>query len=415
MGVNLTAFGAMLSPSELADLLRILDDHANSFEKMTEAFTAKFSKSEYFRVASGVFLLLQNRVLSLGSRLNSYYLLFDLYKSEPLPSNPFCPSFWLPPETNLSAAERSFLLIILNGKALALATRSANECLDLPNTSLNVDLKNLTKAYQIRQASVLSAFTRTGITPPIIDDAEDISLYRSEWNSADSQENARQKVLHKLLASETFEPRYLRPPPPLLKPTASELLWLNPEEERWPLWIYSTSTTDNDLLIKAMNETLSPEQVDELRENIKQSPQIVETVPPNKFPSLVENNFLVAVDVLLHLMASSGPTAEYFSALANTPITLHSMEAVNKLTTLVDLPADFLRTYISNGINTCQSIKDKHLQQRMIKLVCVFLQYLVKNKANIKALNSMIQSFCVEHSNNKEAAALFKLLKEQQS
>ena len=89
------------------------------------------------------------------------------------------------------------------------------------------------------------------------------------------------------------------------------------------------------------------------------------------------------------------------------------MEAVNKLTTLVDLPADFLRTFINNCINTCQNIKEKQTQQRMIKLVCVFLQYLVKNKANIKALNSMIQSFCVEHSNNKEAAALFKLLKEQ--
>lgn len=59
-----------------------------------------------------------------------------------------------------------------------------------------------------------------------------------------------------------------------------------------------------------MNETLPPELLDTLRENIKQSPSIVEAVPPSKFPSLVENNFLVAVDVILQKMASSNPTEE---------------------------------------------------------------------------------------------------------
>ena len=83
-----------------------------------------------------------------------------------------------------------------------------------------MDLKNLTKAYQIRQASVVSAFTRAGITPPVIDDANDISLFRADQSD---QEVTRQGVLHKLLETETFEPRYLRPPPPLLKPSASEV------------------------------------------------------------------------------------------------------------------------------------------------------------------------------------------------
>ena len=109
----------MLSSKELGALLALLDDHANVFGVLTDTFTKTYNKTEYFRIASGIFLLLQNRMLSLGSRLNAYYLLFDLYKSEPLPSNPFFPAFWLPPETNLTAAEKSFLLIVLNGNAPA--------------------------------------------------------------------------------------------------------------------------------------------------------------------------------------------------------------------------------------------------------------------------------------------------------
>lgn len=105
----------MLSSKEVASLLTALDDHSNSFENVAMGFSRLFPKTDYFRVASSLFLLLQNRVLSLGSRLNSYYILYDLYKSEPLPSNPFFPSFWLPHQIpNLPKPERMFLLVLLN-------------------------------------------------------------------------------------------------------------------------------------------------------------------------------------------------------------------------------------------------------------------------------------------------------------
>lgn len=80
---------------------------------------------------------------------------------------------------------------------------------------------------------------------------------------------------------------------------------------------------------------------------------------------------------------------------------------------MVDLPIDFLKSYISNVINTCQNIKDKQAQHRMIKLVCVFLQNLIKKKSpNITPLYSSIQSFCVGNSNISEVDTLSKLLKE---
>jgi len=98
--------------------------------------------------------------------------------------------------------------------------------------------------------------------------------------------------------------------------------------------------------------------------------------------------------------------------MTEMPITLHSIETVNELSSLTTLPGSFLQAFISKCIDTCQSLKDRHVQGRMIRLVCVFLQSLVKKKSDIKALNATIQNFCVENSSNKEAAALFKCLKE---
>jgi len=416
----------MLGQKEIASLLHLLSEEDKAFEQCMANFHRLFPRTEQFRVCSSICLLLRDDMLTPSQRRVAFYVLFDVYKDGGMAFtciNPFLPLFLdtLRSRTYADLCERSFLISLLFTPPRDLQKRSSKELassFDPKHGAQMPDLDKLERLVEEQLASV-SGFRRTGVSPVMPNP-------QPEPPSQSEESQGGEKHVQEYMAKEEdfnlmgFGPRFNRRAPPLLAPSPTEVHWINLESEAPAvLWDCSmcadTSRTSEvrELMARAFRSPLIPAEQQQVLNELESDPKFVYHcgLTPKRLPDLVENNPLVAIEVLLKLMPSNQIT-EYFSVLVNMEMSLHSMEVVNRLTTAIDLPTEFVHLYISNCIQSCENIRDKYMQNRLVRLVCVFLQSLIRNKIiNVQDLFIEVQAFCIEFSRIREAAGLFRLLK----
>ncbi|TRY78451.1 hypothetical protein TCAL_06150 [Tigriopus californicus] len=447
-----------LTPDQLVLLLDIMDRpllESTPFEDLPAIFLKHFP-SNHFDVGLGLWHILEQAEICLpgpGQRLSAFLFLYHTCMNDPhlLPFTDIFVHYlhWVTDETNvqsgmdtlqavglpLSTVERQFLTLLVAGRlcgpGAAVPPEWARQTLCVIGVSQ--PLTNV-QPVDVSHLSVNALERRTRLQPsempgvPVMVGLTNEALFTRPEGKVDAQHVLRQAAQAGPdglpLFQHRFRPEFFCPVPPLYV-EEDEVHWLNPYStaglepmiDRSLSQSGATSAQEAQrLLAKAFKEPLSLSQLSKLKSELERDAGSIllsqSQFAPAQLPGLVENNPLIAIEVLLSLMDSALIT-DYFTVLVNMEMSLHSMEVVNRLTTAVELPYEFVHLYISNCIMTCETIKDKYMQNRLVRLLCVFLQSLIRNKIiNVQELFIEVQAFCIEFSRIREAAALFRLLKQ---
>ncbi|CAF1068861.1 unnamed protein product [Adineta ricciae] len=420
-----------------------------TFEQISAQFQHNISKSDYLRVGNALVLLLQNRDLipTPQQRLIILFLFNDMYKTEQqaIHLNPFAPVFvsilqnangehlstqkhvhrFISPVT---LHERLFVktLIDNSNNLKDLTKKTPNQILQagLPTSDSDLGREELKEKVHERSKQ-LPVLVQCHL-PAVIDDPE-INHYGfdSLISGPRQRPNDSRQTIERLLTSnameQTIRPEFLRLVPPLHECTIDELVWLSPIDQdpflfTWDSRMCIANTGNHEirqLMEKAYQGALNLQQQQKLLDELDNDPNLVYHIGlvPSKLSILVENSPLISIQCLLKLI-SSNQMPEYLSSLLNTNMSLHSMEVVNRLSTTMELPQEFLQLYITKCTKTCDETKDKYLQNRFVRLVSVFIQSLIRNKViDINDLLVDIQGFCINFRHIREAGTLFQLVK----
>ncbi|EFH50152.1 predicted protein [Arabidopsis lyrata subsp. lyrata] len=429
---------------ESAIVLSLLKSDLRPMDDVLSEFNSKFDdSSRFFSVCNSLSMMLQDqKMLQNTERLIAFAIIHQCYSSQKPSLNPFLSEMMSAAcNEQLEKSERAFLLHLLQWNSYnnvkEILKQSAVDYIRSfdPSTHDFPELRELQREYGDKadpgpSSHIFADYSLKKLlhdpdvprgcdpnSPEYVFDVQPGGNPRI--GSGD-----RDEALSGFLGNSTMgglAPRWIRPCPPRYPVHQSELLWIDPDNKHELVWDdkmcadTSRGATVRDLLVKGLKVTLSPMEQEDITTELANDPKLVYHcgITPRKLPQLVEHNPQIAVEILTKLIKSPD-IADYFTALVSMDMSLHSMEVVNRLTTAVELPKEFIRMYITNCISSCGNAKqqDKYMQNRLVRLVCVFLQSLIRNNIiNVKDLFIEVQAFCIEFSRIREAAGLFRLLK----
>ncbi|XP_044500677.1 CCR4-NOT transcription complex subunit 11-like [Mangifera indica] len=429
----------MLNYEESVNLFAMLKVDQKPVEEIVSDFISKFSRQRHFAICYSLSLLLEDKkALNATERLVAFSILHQGYSSQKNSANPFISLIVNSAcDDEAEKYERAFILQLLNSGS----SSSSNEFLKQSVADYIKGFDSSSHSFPEREwlqqqycdkvhSEPYNSLCRNAVVKNLLPDPDVPRGCDANSPEFDVQTGAKPKLgvgdrdeaVTELLANLSLKglnPQWIRPRPPRFPVLDGELEWLIPDNNHELVWDHnmcadtSRGAAVRDLIARALKGPLQPTQYEQVVVELANDPKLVYHcgLTPRKLPELVENNPLIAVDVLTKLI-NSPEISEYYTVLVNMDMSLHSMEVVNRLTTAVELPKEFVRMYITNCISSCQNVKDKYMQNRLVRLVCVFLQSLIRNKIiDVKDLFIEVQAFCIEFSRIREAAILFRLLK----
>ncbi|OMJ74882.1 hypothetical protein SteCoe_26089 [Stentor coeruleus] len=174
-----------------------------------------------------------------------------------------------------------------------------------------------------------------------------------------------------------------------------------------------TNEEVRELLKISLTNKLSNDQTDTVITALRSDSEIAfkSGISHENLGDLVEKNLIIAFEIISSIMHSSKVT-DYFIELLNIPMGPNSLEVLYRLALTMELPADFLHLYIFNCFHTCRNTDDRHAQIRLVRLLCVIISFLLKNKVlNSYELFIDIEQFCVDFVTIKDTVLLCELVK----
>ena len=171
-----------------------------------------------------------------------------------------------------------------------------------------------------------------------------------------------------------------------------------------------------DLMAAAVAAPLEPEQQqDLLADLVGAEPELVieqcglRPRPPDRLVELIENNKLIALQALIAL----GPQiTDYLPALLESPATVSSVAVVNRLTESADLPREFLISFASHAIDTCEAAFVNYEEdEELAKITAVLASDLITNgHVGLRDIGTQAQGFAIDYVDLEEASQLLNTL-----
>lgn len=371
-------------------------------------------------------------------RVAAHYVLRDMFPAADSPFAAVLLDALDPPPAD--ASERSFLVQLLappQEQQPLLGEHSPSEVLAgalLQQQQQQQQPTTLPDVFALRQAlqtgpGMGSAFRRAAV-PRVLPDPDidfdagtrSSSHHQQQHQHQPSQQQQQQQVLADAFGTmEGLEPRWVRPLPPLLEVRDDEVAFVACLGEpaptlAWDPLMCKPPRRDPELcalVAKAQRATLSPAQTEQAVAALGRDKKAVYHIGfgPGQVAGVVENNPGLAHELLLR-MASTSLFEGFLDALTAMESSMHSMEVVSRLSAAVELPTEFIHTFVQGCIASCQLQADKYNQNRLVRLVCVFLQSLIRNSTpGVRDLFPEVSSFCLEFIKIREASALYRLIR----